>query len=241
MDFRKAQRAAYRSVSLAEHPVIEQPERVLSLDEPVPSIERKGSKHFTLVTNNIRKLSYFNARLCGFPLSRAMRPTLDDTTALRDETLPPGLMALRGQEDVQTVTSLLSIAKSTRAFIALLLAEIGLHPGQDQLLDRLMPGTPISVSVLANELSVRPSTVSKMLDRLIDRGLVIRTANKSDQRRTMVELTPKGEAVRGEVRAIWRRLDTELVSALDKDQRQSLTFTLSQIDEILAQKLRRLR
>ncbi|SMC65204.1 DNA-binding transcriptional regulator, MarR family [Fulvimarina manganoxydans] len=192
-------------------------------------------------TNYIRKLSYYNARFSGFPLSRGMRPTPDETTALRDETPPPGLMASNGNDDVQTVTSLLSIAKSTRAFIALLLAEIGLHPGQDQLLDRLTPGTPISVSVLASELSVRPSTVSKMLDRLIDRGLVIRTANKSDQRRTMVEITPKGETIRSEVREIWRRLETELVSALDQEQRRSLTFKLSQIDEILAQKLRRLR
>ncbi|MEN3792733.1 MarR family winged helix-turn-helix transcriptional regulator [Fulvimarina sp. MAC3] len=154
---------------------------------------------------------------------------------------PP--IATRGERtsEAETVTSLLAIAKSTRAFIALLLSDIDLHPGQDQLLVRLLPNEPVSVSVLANDLSVRPSTISKMLDRLIEKGLVERGAHKVDLRRTMVQLTPKGEQARGKVYEVWRKLDVDLIGALDDEERVVLGESLSKIEALLAQRLRRLR
>lgn len=139
------------------------------------------------------------------------------------------------------VPSLLSIAKSTRAFLALLLAEIDLHPGQDQLIDRLDPNSPVSVSTLAEQLFVRPSTVSKMLDRLIEKGLVARTANNRDARRTMVQLTPLGEQAQISIRALWRRLETDLVSSISVDDLEILDRSLARADELLTRKLRRLR
>lgn len=139
------------------------------------------------------------------------------------------------------VPSLLSIAKSTRAFLALLLAEVGLHPGQDQLLDRLDPANPASVSMLADQLSVRPSTISKMLDRLIDRGLVARSSNSRDARQTMVQLTPAGQEAQIAVREIWQRLEAELVASISPQDLPTLHRTLGHAGEILAQKLRRLR
>ena len=139
------------------------------------------------------------------------------------------------------VPSLLSISKSTRAFLALLLVEIDLHPGQDQLLMRLDPGEPVSVSALAELLAVRPSTVSKMLDRLIEKHLVQRASNSADARRTMVSLTPAGEEVKAQVRAVWAKLETELASALSQDDAARMVSALHQADQLLATKLRRLR
>lgn len=144
-------------------------------------------------------------------------------------------------QSLAILPSLLSIAKSTRAFQALLLAEIGLHPGQDQLLDSLDPANPTSVSLLADRLSVRPSTVSKMLDRLIDRGLVARTSNVRDARQTMVQLTPSGEEAQVAIRETWQRLETDLTSSVPSGDLAALDRSLTHVGEILAQKLRRLR
>lgn len=143
--------------------------------------------------------------------------------------------------DARLVPTLLSIAKSTRAFLALLLAEIDLHPGQDQLLHRLQPGETVSVSMLADQLAVRPSTVSKMLDRLIEKELVVRAANNRDARRTMVALTARGEEVKHRVRAIWSRLEHELTGALQPADVDRLNDALGQVDDLLTIKLRRLR
>ena len=143
--------------------------------------------------------------------------------------------------DAEIVGLLLSISKSTRAFIALLLAEIDLHPGQDQLLDRLEHGSSVSVSELAEQLAVRPSTVSKMLDRLIQKGLVIRVASHGDARRTMVELTDAGDKVRRSVHQLWQRLETDLHGAIPNGEAPEVEAALKRMDALLRTKLRRLR
>ncbi len=145
------------------------------------------------------------------------------------------------EDEAELVATLLSIAKSTRAFLALLLAQIDLHPGQDQLLVRLTPGEPVSVSALAEQLSVRPSTVSKMLDRLIEKNLVLRESNSRDARRTMVSLTSAGEAAKQRVRKLWLRLEAELGNSVEDSEREALLASLRQVDQLLTTKLRRLR
>ena len=150
-------------------------------------------------------------------------------------------MTGNGGDEPGLVSSLFSISKSTRAFLALLLSEIGLHPGQDQLLARLEMGRPVSVSALADLLAVRPSTVSKMLDRLIEKGLVRRSSSDGDARRTMVLLTETGKDMQICVHALWRRLEVELVSAMPSTEHQKLAEALTQVETILISRLRRLR
>lgn len=144
-------------------------------------------------------------------------------------------------DEFKLVPPLLSIAKSTRAFLALLLAEAGLHPGQDQLLDRLEPNVALSVSALAEQLAVRPSTVSKMLDRLIEKDLVTRASSHRDARRTMVTLTEKGRQARILVHATWARLEVDLAGSLTQNEAASLAASLRKADELLSARLRRLR
>ncbi len=95
--------------------------------------------------------------------------------------------------------------------------------------------------MLADRLSVRPSTVSKMLDRLIDKGLVARTSNIRDARQTMVQLTPTGEEAQVAIRDIWQRLEDDLSSSIPSGNLAALDRSLTHFGEILAQRLRRLR
>lgn len=169
---------------------------------------------------------------------------MNERISLRGSGVPDTMTASPSgstNEDAQLVATLLSIAKSTRAFLALLLAQIDLHPGQDQLLVRLTPGESVSVSMLADQLAVRPSTVSKMLDRLIEKNLVLRESNSRDARRTMVTLTSAGEAAKERVLALWMRLETELGNAMEERERSALLSSLQQVDQLLSVRLRRLR
>ena len=158
-----------------------------------------------------------------------------------DDDIPATRQASSALSGPAIVPSLLSIAKSTRAFVALLLAEIDLHPGQDQLIDRLDAKRLVSVSALADELAVRPSTVSKMLDRLVEKDLLLRSSSDSDARRTMVGLTEKGEAAQQAIRAIWRRLELDLTAQLSPEDLGALGGSLARTETLLSQKLRRLR
>lgn len=146
-----------------------------------------------------------------------------------------------GESSAPLVRTLLSISKSTRAFLSLLLADIGLHPGQDQLIAYLRPGEPVSVSDLADSLAVRPSTVSKMLDRLFEKNLVRREVSRDDARRTMVTLTPAGERLKPAVAEVWDRLERELQSSMTPGEAETLTVAMARMDRLLVLKLRRHR
>lgn len=47
---------------------------------------------------------------------------------------------------------------------------------------------------IAERLDIAPSSASRLLDRLVERGLVARTENPHDRRKTNLALTPEGRA-----------------------------------------------
>ncbi|MCO6404068.1 MarR family transcriptional regulator [Aurantimonas endophytica] len=140
--------------------------------------------------------------------------------------------------EVALVLKLLSIARSIRAMMGLKLAELGLHAGQDELLLALVPEGTVSVSRLADTLVVRPSTVSKMLDRLVTAGLVERAEDPRDGRRTVVRMTSSGVEMQGRIREVWQGLENELQDIPDQG---AATQSLQALQQILNAKLRRLR
>ena len=139
------------------------------------------------------------------------------------------------------VPTLLSLAKTTRALMGIRLAELGLNQGQDELLIALEMDKPVSVSTLSDRLVVRPSTVSKMLDRLCAKGLVERLPSPQDARLTLVKLTRDGHAAKTNVRLLWDMIGIELARKMEPDGKDSMLGALGTIDELIGSKLRRLR
>lgn len=142
--------------------------------------------------------------------------------------------------DANMVLHLLSIAKSTRALTGLKLAEMDFHNGQDELLLALDEARPISVSRLADELHVRPSTVSKMLDRLVVKGLVERSADNRDARRTVVGITPAGLDAKSLLLKLRGKLEAELISSYPGDL-ENMIQSLEVVAATLKTRLSRLR
>lgn len=73
-----------------------------------------------------------------------------------------------------------------------LLREIGLSSTQAGVLRALADGTPKSAGVLARDLSLTGATLSGVLDRLQQRGLVERVRGEPDKRRVDVRILPAG-------------------------------------------------
>ncbi|WP_062018202.1 MarR family winged helix-turn-helix transcriptional regulator [Aureimonas sp. AU4] len=138
------------------------------------------------------------------------------------------------------VASLLSISKSVRALMGLRLAELGLHPGQDELLLVLKDGTPQPVSQIAERLNVRASTMSKMKDRLKEQQLLSESTDAIDARNTWVQLTPSGQALVARIQALHHSIHMELTGAVNGDAGDVGKATM-QIEEVLARRLRRIR
>ncbi|MEE2951395.1 MAG: MarR family winged helix-turn-helix transcriptional regulator [Pseudomonadota bacterium] len=139
------------------------------------------------------------------------------------------------------IPSLINITKYGRALLDLQLQEISFRSGQDHILMTLEPdGDPVLVSHIANKVGVRDSTVSKMLDRLENRGLVHRGADESDRRHTTVVLTSEGKTVRKDVQMLWENIEAYILKnhAAEADELRRGT---AELDKLLTQRLGRLR
>lgn len=136
---------------------------------------------------------------------------------------------------------LLSIAKTTRQLLYTKVAQIGLVFGQDHFLDVIPSEENISVCRLADKLNVRPSTVSKMVDRLFDQGFIVRETDSEDARRTLLRLTASGAVMQAKVREVWADLETDLADGLTKRDDVDVVGALSKMEAALNKRLARLR
>jgi DNA-binding MarR family transcriptional regulator len=80
------------------------------------------------------------------------------------------------------------------------LMEMGLSPVQSHFLDELARMPPGPMSQLVARMNVDPGWVTDTVDRLEQRGDVIRKASSDDRRVKILELTEKG-------RESWRKMD----------------------------------
>jgi DNA-binding MarR family transcriptional regulator len=140
----------------------------------------------------------------------------------------------------EMAVTLLTLAKRIRVLFGMALAEAGFHNGQDQVLASLVPGEPVAVSALAEHLDVRPSTISKMLDRLTDKGLVERRQVDRDRRLTLVSLTRAGEKAQADIRHIWANVCRQVAVGLPGDPSAAME-QLRSVSDVMASRLARLR
>ena len=70
----------------------------------------------------------------------------------------------------------------------------GLEPQQHQLLLAVRGHGRPSIGVLAERLQIQHHSAVEAVDRLVERGLVLRSRAPSDRRQVLVQLTPRGEA-----------------------------------------------
>lgn len=82
------------------------------------------------------------------------------------------------------------------------LEPLGLTFPQYLVVLELLNGAPLSVGTLGARLDMDTGTITPLLKRLESAGLVTRTRDPSDERRVMVDLTPRGRALEAEVRGI---------------------------------------
>ena len=77
------------------------------------------------------------------------------------------------------------------AYVEAALDECGLTSRQYRMLVAIAHG-PISSAELAKRIGVTPPSVTSMVQGLVSRGAVSRTASVEDQRRTWLNVTPEG-------------------------------------------------
>ncbi|WP_416356557.1 MarR family winged helix-turn-helix transcriptional regulator [Aureimonas phyllosphaerae] len=145
------------------------------------------------------------------------------------------------ESETSLLNAAMSSAQALRALLGLKLAPLGLAAGQDRLLLALEEHGRTSVTILADVLNVRPSTVSKMLDRLAERSLTVRSGDDNDARRTNVELTDEGRALCRKLRVLFENLEVDLQSDATDEEAKCMKEGAALLNEAVGRRLRRLR
>jgi DNA-binding MarR family transcriptional regulator len=102
------------------------------------------------------------------------------------------------------------------------LAEIGLFPGQDHLIEALVENDEMVVGALARTLNVKAPTVSKALSRLEAQGIVVRRGLETDARLTLVGLTDLGRERAARLASLWDIVEEDMLAEIDGKDRKRL-------------------
>jgi MarR family transcriptional regulator, organic hydroperoxide resistance regulator len=110
-----------------------------------------------------------------------------------------------------------------------LLAEHGLHVGQEMVLVELWQDDGLRGGDLAARLGVEPPTITKMLRRLESCGLVERRADQEDARSLRVYLTGRGRALEEPLLRCWERAEQTVLAGMNARDRQTFRKLLDRV------------
>lgn len=82
------------------------------------------------------------------------------------------------------------------------------------------------LGALAAELQVNPSTASRLVDRLVRKGLVTRVTSPRSRREVEIDLSPAGRRVIDDVTATRRREIARIIAAIPEEQRTQVSDAL---------------
>jgi DNA-binding MarR family transcriptional regulator len=87
------------------------------------------------------------------------------------------------------------------------------------------------VSALADRLAVHASTMTRMCNRLVTRGLVVRAPSAVDRREVVIALTSMGTSVVEDVMATRRRELDEVMRRIGEEDRTAVVVALNKFSE----------
>ncbi len=125
--------------------------------------------------------------------------------------------------------ALAKVCKAHRGNVGELLAEVGLHVGQEMFLIELWEQDGLRGGELAERLGVEPPTVTKMLRRLERCGLVERRQDPKDARSFRVYLTDEGRSLEEAVVRCWERAEEETLAGMSVGERRTFHRLLAKV------------
>lgn len=93
----------------------------------------------------------------------------------------------------------------------------------------------LTMNELAERLAVTPPSASAMVDRLVEKGVVIREHSTQDRRKVVVRISPEAVKVAEEIKSRILHFFVELVEKIGFETAQKWCEVLSSVKDVLAQ------
>lgn len=114
-----------------------------------------------------------------------------------------------------------------------ILAEFGLSLEQWRVMSALADEPGLPMSTLASTAVLPNASLTRQVDKLVERGLVVRRIHTDDRRRVVTALSPVGTTVAERLRAEERRIESAIATELGDDRLQGLAGGLRQLQRSL--------
>ena len=121
------------------------------------------------------------------------------------------------------------VARMMRSAFDRRVRRLGLTRAQWQVLSLLHRRPGLSQSELADMLEVERATAGRMIDRLEQKGWVLRRQDPADRRAWRLHLTAEAEAVQAEMGVIAAEMIDEAMAPLDEEEREALTAMMERV------------
>ena len=148
------------------------------------------------------------------------------------------LKSIHGKRASQDRLALLrDLARAWQAFEQHALPHIrslGLTPAQFDVVATLGNTEGMSLGGLAEHTLIYKTTLTGVIDRLAERGLVERVPDQHDRRSTLARLTPAGETLFAQVFPAHRKHLLQRFERLDDNEAEQIQAALQRLREIFA-------
>ncbi len=134
--------------------------------------------------------------------------------------------------DIGVMAARLRVSATRLARLLRRQGDTGLSPSQISALTSVELHGPMTLGALAEHERVAPPTITRVVAKLEDEGLVARCPDLRDRRVVQVSVTPAGEALLAAVRARKDLWLAERLADLDDDDRGRLAGALDVIDRL---------
>ena len=119
------------------------------------------------------------------------------------------------------------LARGMRRRIEQAIEPAGIRPRHLLVLTHLRSDGPAAQQTLIDIAGVDPSNLVGLLNELEDAGLIVRSRDRADRRRGVIELSRKGRNALDAVDRALRSVDDQVLAALADDERAELNALLA--------------
>lgn len=134
-------------------------------------------------------------------------------------------------ENIDALTLAVSVRSLPRMVGSLLRTQLTIQ--QLKVLSSIVVSDRTSTSDLASMFDVSLATMSKLVERLVDQGLVERLTDTADQRVRRLLPTPLGRDVIGKIMAARPEMGADILDGLSVDELEALAVGLRAINREL--------
>lgn len=137
-------------------------------------------------------------------------------------------------DDVADIAARLRLSATRLARQLRQQSDIGLTPTQLSALTAIHRDGPLTLGALAEQERVAPPTITKVIGKLEQQGLVVKQIDADDRRVCRVATSPDGEALLAESRQRKDAWLTNRLTELNTAQRKRLAAALDALDLLTA-------